>query len=271
MLQPRALVFAGAVMMPAVLSAAAVVGSPARLWPSRTIDFIVCDADLPSVRSDVCAPQTGVVPSRALLDQAQARRIRATVDRWNGELGDHLRLREVQSARAISTLVFRRSSRPTRCSTQGVGYSPRQPLKYISLGNACTPAADGRRTNAGTVAHEILHAVGFYHEQQRADRARVLKVRDAGRKAHQWRPLCDAERNDCRRPTAQGEALGRYDFGSLMHYSLAQGTATPTADGRRRLRQQRLMASDVGQREWLTLSDIRAVRALYPATRSVGR
>lgn len=271
MLIARALVFTGAVMVPALLSAAAVVGSPARLWPSRTIDFIVCDANRTPVGSDVCAPQRGLGLGRALLGQAQANVVRAAVERWNRELGGHLRLREVRTARATSTLVFRRSSRPTRCSTQGVGFSPNQRLKYISLGSSCTPRATGRRTNAGTVAHEILHAVGFYHEQQRADRAKLVKVRNVGRKAHQWTPVCSDERPACRRSKARGEAIGRYDFGSLMHYSLKPGTAKPTSAGRRRLRQQRLVASDVGQREWLTKSDVRAIRALYPAPRSVGR
>jgi hypothetical protein len=271
MLLARALAFTGVVMMPTLLSAAAVVGSPARLWPSRTIDFIVCESSRPVSRRDDCAPQAGRGASRALLGAAQARLVRATVNRWNRELGGHLRLREVRRASATSTLVFRRSSRPTRCSTQGVGFSPTQRLKYISLGNACTPGAAGGRTNVGTVAHEILHAVGFYHEQQRADRARLVKVRNVGRKAHQWRPICDEDRKTCRSSKTRGEAIGSYDFGSLMHYSLKPGIARPTSAGRRRLMQQRLVASDVGQREWLTSSDMRAIRALYPAPQSVRR
>ncbi|MES2904472.1 MAG: M12 family metallopeptidase [Pseudomonadota bacterium] len=271
MFATRPVLFLGAVFVPTSLFGAAVVGSPDRLWPSHTIDYIVCDQSFEGARRDPCKPQAGKGSSQALLRSEQARLVRTTAERWNLEFGNNLRLREVSRARATSTLVFRASSRPTRCSTQGVGFLPRQRLKYVSIGSACTPGALGRQTNMGTVAHEILHAIGFYHEQQRGDRARLIRVRNVGRKARQWQPLCDADRRHCRHSEADGEALGSYDFGSLMHYSLGNRTARATAAGRRRLVEQRLVASDVGQREWLTLSDIRAIRALYPAGHLIGR
>ena len=144
--------FLGAVLVPTSLYAAAVVGSPHRLWPSHTIDYIVCDQSIRGTRRDLCEPQAGKGSRQAFLLTDEARLIRATTERWNQEFGSNLRLREVTRARATSTLVFRASSRPTRCSTQGVGFSPRQRLKFISIGTACTPGAPGRQTNTGTVA-----------------------------------------------------------------------------------------------------------------------
>ncbi|MCB9673652.1 MAG: M12 family metallopeptidase [Alphaproteobacteria bacterium] len=81
-------------------------------------------------------------------------------------------------------------------------------------------------SNCGTGAaiHEIAHAVGFFHEQSRADAdEHVTKHWNNIQSTHAHNFRTYEERNQ------SGRDLGPYDFGSVMHYSsgaFASGTCT---------------------------------------------
>ncbi|EDO31997.1 predicted protein [Nematostella vectensis] len=71
-----------------------------------------------------------------------------------------IRFKERTNERAYATFHF-----GSGCSSE-VGMKNRQ--QHISLGNGCW--------HAGVVAHEIAHALGFFHEQSRPDRDNYVTI-----------------------------------------------------------------------------------------------
>lgn len=268
----------GALSWAGAAHAANVVDDRTRVWPTGTIDVVVCDENgVERFGADICRPQPGWLPTWLLpprrgpeLAQREVETVRDAVARWNVQFSDNIRLREVGEVPDGPFIVFRAASRTTRCSTRRVGYSPRRTRNYISVGSHCNPVQDPDGTTSGAVLHEIMHAIGFYHEQQRADRGHMLRVEpdELGRSAAQWKRLCPAEQ-DCEGPPAA--AVGSYDFGSIMHYSLEAAPAELTMAGWKTLKRQQLEPTEIGQRERFSPTDVAAVELLYPSRYQIAR
>ncbi|KAL9973970.1 hypothetical protein ACROYT_G020497 [Oculina patagonica] len=106
----------------------------------------------------------------------------------------------------------------------------------------------------GIVAHEIGHAVGFFHEQSRPDRDSFITVIYAN-----IRP--GAARNFHKYPRSTIDSLGtRYDYGSLMHYS----STAFSRNGRPTIFVKRSGVS-IGQRRGLSTIDAQQANLLYKA------
>ncbi|KAL1022689.1 hypothetical protein UPYG_G00031060 [Umbra pygmaea] len=75
----------------------------------------------------------------------------------------------------------------------------------LSIGNNCDRLA--------TVEHEFLHALGFWHEQSRADRDDYIKI--------MWDQVEEGEKHNFQmHGETESSALNvPYDYGSVMHYS----------------------------------------------------
>ncbi|KAK7865056.1 hypothetical protein R5R35_007183 [Gryllus longicercus] len=111
----------------------------------------------------------------------------------------------------------------------------------------------GCTTLVGTIEHELMHAAGFLHEQNRWERDRYVTVHwqniQSGREAN-FRPASRESTDD------YGIA---YDYGSVMHYSAnafsknGQPTITPKAAG----------VELLGQRRGFSQGDVEKINRMY--------
>ena len=118
-------------------------------------------------------------------------------------------------------------------------------VQNITLGSGCS---------TGNAIHEVGHTVGLWHEQSREDRNQFVTIVFANIAA-------DMQHNFLQQIT-DGDDLGAYDFGSIMHYPAAafstngQDTIVPKVA---------LPAGVVmGQRTALSAGDVAGVHAMYP-------
>lgn len=112
----------------------------------------------------------------------------------------------------------------------------------ISLGAGCS---------LGNAIHEIGHTVGLWHEQSREDRDQFVTIN--------WQNIVAGMESQFAQHIADGDDLGPYDYGSIMHYPRTAfsrnglDTITPVD-----------AAAQIGQRDGLSAGDIGAVRQMYP-------
>jgi len=157
---------------------------------------------------------------------------------------------------------------PSKCSSDGVGRQGG--VQLIKLAPGCT-------TSMGSIAHEIGHAAGLWHEQMRSDRSKYIDVREENLLAGASIANFDTPSNE--------QDRNRYDYGSLMHYSemafskfgtinarpmlcgLARDLGQVVLDSSLFLDPRTLIPTvcgvNIGQREGLSTGDIAGIEALY--------
>lgn len=114
-------------------------------------------------------------------------------------------------------------------------------MQEISLGTGC---------GFGASVHEILHAIGLWHEQSREDRNNFVTINLQNIPANR--------RHNFNQHITDGDDINTYDYGSLMHYGRfafsMNGQPTIVPHG----------GQAIGQRNGMSAGDIAAVRAIYP-------
>jgi len=111
----------------------------------------------------------------------------------------------------------------------------------LTLGNGCY--------STGTIQHEFLHALGFWHEQSRSDRDRYVTI--------VWDNIKDANKFNFKVLRTENQGFG-YDYGSVMHY----GRTAFTKNGRPTILVKKAGAR-IGQRSGVSGQDVAEVRKLY--------
>ncbi len=144
-------------------------------------------------------------------------------------------------------ITFRNS---TGCSSE-IGKIGGQ--QFINLASDCT---------SGNAAHEILHALGMFHEHTRCDRDNYVIIHydqvESGKEGNFYKAGASTEDGAC----SGAFDIGTYDPGSMMHYptdAFAIGPS-PTIEAK-----PGVDASQMGQRDHVGPTDQQTIDQLYGA------
>ncbi|KAI1729142.1 astacin (Peptidase family m12A) domain-containing protein [Ditylenchus destructor] len=118
----------------------------------------------------------------------------------------------------------------------------RQPL---SLDSGCI--------QVGTIVHELMHTVGFFHEQSRYDREQFIQIL--------WTNVVNGADDQFEKYGVNviDQLNEPYDYASIMHY----GPYAFSANGRRTIVPRRAGAERMGQRIQFSDIDLRKINKLY--------
>ncbi|WP_158999468.1 M12 family metallopeptidase [Pigmentibacter ruber] len=102
----------------------------------------------------------------------------------------------------------------------------------------------------GTIIHELMHSIGFYHEQSRFDRDQYIIIN--------WDNILDKRKYNFEKKGEFTTRFGKYDYDSIMHYGAyafsKNGDCTiSTIDSQ----------SNIGQRSQLSKTDIYGLWLAY--------
>ncbi|XP_055347982.1 high choriolytic enzyme 1-like [Paramacrobiotus metropolitanus] len=117
----------------------------------------------------------------------------------------------------------------------------------LSLGNDCF--------EHGIIIHELMHALGFGHEQSRTDRDSYVDIN--------WSNIAEADRHNFDKYEANTITTSgtTYDFGSVMHYG--KNDFAIDADSWTIRPKSPWQNTTIGQRIGMSATDIREINALY--------
>ncbi|OUC48873.1 thrombospondin type 1 domain protein, partial [Trichinella nativa] len=107
----------------------------------------------------------------------------------------------------------------------------------------------------GVIAHEVAHALGFWHEQSRPDRDRFVNV--------VWRNIDEGSLAQfLKEQTREVDSKGiPYDYGSIMHYR--SKAFAKNGDLYTLLTNVQNYQRTIGQRDHLSFNDIRLMNQIY--------
>lgn len=124
--------------------------------------------------------------------------------------------------------------------------------QQLSLGNGCN--------HKGTILHEIMHALGFWHEQSRPDRNLYVEVLWENIEQNHEHNFNKYSHHDIDRLKIP------YDLDSIMHY----GRKSFSKNGKDTIRSILNHDRPLGQRDGLTDFDVHEVNALYDCSSKPG-
>ncbi|XP_053673697.1 astacin-like [Anopheles nili] len=145
------------------------------------------------------------------------------------------------------------TNRPEGCYS----YVGRSPDVTQNMLNLQTPAC---MTNVGTPVHELMHSLGFLHEQSRFDRDDYIEVKTTNLRPEYQDPQF-IETNFGKYNESDEYTYGApYNYASVMHYSRYAGAASLSQPV---LSNLKLFAGDFGNDKGLSAMDVKQIMARY--------
>ncbi|OWA53564.1 putative Zinc metalloproteinase nas-14 [Hypsibius exemplaris] len=121
-------------------------------------------------------------------------------------------------------------------------------VQYVNLASDCW--------THGIIIHELMHTIGFYHEQARTDRDAYVELN--------LNNVSPAQRHNFQKYDASQVTPGgtAYDFDSITHYGPTEFAVNTSSWSLRAKAPNQIRP--IGQRVRLSITDIREINTMYP-------
>ncbi|KAI8485010.1 hypothetical protein Bbelb_372560 [Branchiostoma belcheri] len=200
----------------------------ARLWDYKEIPFVIRQGDY--CKSMLCSQYkaAGYMGSYGYRTAFEVSLIRRAME----EFHQHTCVRFVQRNSQKDYLHIQRLE----------GHEGAQ---NVSLGTGCV--------HTGIIVHELIHAVGFWHEHSRPDRDTWVEIL--------WNNIIEENKHNFNKRTEdESSTLDLpYDYGSVMHY----GNKTFSVNGQPTIEALFPFTGTMGQRDGMSAGDIEKINTLY--------
>ncbi|XP_075225806.1 hatching enzyme 1.2-like [Lycorma delicatula] len=196
---------------------------PNRLWKNRTVPYVI---------SPLYEPDNYITIYRAITTINFMTCVKFVP--WNGKSKDFVLIWPIKFPKGCWSFVGRFGG------PQIVSLQPPDAKGPNCLGNE------------GRAMHELLHALGIFHEQSRADRDKFVKI-------HLDNVLPEFRNNFDKQSLDNTSYIFEYDYDSIMHYGkyfFSANKSKPTITAK-------YPGAKLGQRKMLSKTDCLKVNQLY--------
>lgn len=155
---------------------------------------------------------------------------------------------------AVKSITFQESS--SSLSSNGIVFHPTDSTNNSDVGKQYLNDINLQYdiSSSGSVAHEIMHSLGYFHEQSRTDRGSYILINSSN--------IISGKEHNFQTFSQQGYAgknFGAYDYLSIMHYGSWAFAANPSIPTITKLDGSTFNS----QRTYLTNGDLAALDRLY--------
>jgi hypothetical protein len=197
---------------------------------------------------------SGKVPFEIAGDLPQQERVLDAIKHWEA----HTPIRFEQHTNQSNYVVFVPGG---GCSSKVGMHGGRQNITLAPTQAVLDEGGSYGTCLKGHVIHEIGHALGLWHEQSREDRDKHIEIL--------WDNIKKPNRHNFNQHITDGDDVGSYDFGSIMHYSSRAFGKDDDKGSPLQTIEVRDGKTKIGQHSRLSKGDIDTIYEMYNFLRPV--